>query len=602
MTFDAASFLATLTTKPGVYQMFDSSDAILYVGKAKNLRNRVKSYFRASGLQAKTMALVAKISRIEVNVTKSETEALLLEQSLIKKLRPPYNIILRDDKSYPYIYISDHKKFPQLLFHRGKKNKLGKYFGPYPSASSVRESIHSLQKLFQLRDCKDSFFNNRSRPCLQHQIGRCLGPCSKGMDPEQYGEAVQLAIMFLNGKSSKVLKAFQKNMEKASANLEFELAAQWRDRLSQLQKVQEQQYVHRSSGDVDVFALAEQEGKAVVQGLFVRTGRVLGQKSFQLENQLSLGSDQLMLEFLSQYFLAQDEVDCPEKIVVSHGSEDTGPLISAIEERYSRKLSILGKVRSERARWLAMAVENAELNLASHLQKRAHQRAKLLDLQETLRLDAPPMRIECFDISHSSGEATVASCVVFEAGQAANSYYRRFNISGEQAGDDYGALRQALTRRYQRIKDGEESHPDLLLIDGGKGQLSVAHSVLQELGIDSVKIMGISKGPARRAGHERYFVEGQEISIKGGSLASHLLQQLRDEAHRFAITGHRQRRGRARNRSDLEDIPGIGSKKRKELLLHFGSAKGIKGASQEELLKVPGISKKLAREVYNRVN
>ena len=600
--FDSESFLKDLTKKPGVYQMLDSAGKFLYVGKARNLKNRVTSYFRASGLATKTMAMVAKIDRIEITVTQSETEALLLEQSLIKTQKPPYNILLRDDKSYPFIHISSHAEFPRLAFHRGTKKKDGRYFGPFPSASAVRESLSILQKLFLLRQCDDTFFKNRSRPCLQHQIKRCSAPCVDKVEVADYQEDVELATLFLGGKSDLVLQQFKQKMNDAAENMEYERAAGFRDQILQLRKITERQYVHGSVGDVDVFGFAEEAGQCCIQGLFVRGGQVLGQRAYYSKNGLALSSAEFLEAFLSQYYFASDQREVPKAIVVCGLTADVDVFEAALAEKAGRKVSVSSDVRGQRARWLTLATDNAVLNLKSHLADKSHVLARFIDLQDALRMDSMPERLECFDISHTSGEATVASCVVFDSNGPLKSDYRKFNIEGITGGDDYAAMDQALRRRYTRLKKGEGQLPDVLVIDGGLGQVRIAVEVLNELQIDDVQILGIAKGPDRKSGLERFFLGEKEIPIDGRSEAGHLLQHIRDEAHRFAITGHRERRGKARKQSELEHIPGVGPKRRRQLLIHFGSTAGIRGASSEELAKVPTISPKMARQIYDALH
>ena len=599
MAFDSENFLKNLTTKSGVYRMFDANGHTLYVGKAKNLRSRVTSYFRAKGLQTKTMAMVAKIADIEITVTASEMEALLLEQNLIKAQRPPYNISLRDDKSYPFVHITGHPEFPQLRLHRGSKGKTGEYFGPYPSASSVRDSLNLLQKLFLVRQCDDNFFRNRSRPCLQYQIQRCSAPCVGHITADEYQQDVQLATLFLQGKSANVLKVFQDKMEKAAEALEFEKAARYRDQISHLRRIQERQYVHGAKGDVDVFALAEDSGRCCVQALFVRNGQVLGQKSHYVSNELAIDRAALLHAFLSQYYLTGDHFDPPSTVLVSDYNDDFGVLQRALEERADRKIHLSKAFRGQRARWVGLAADNAAMNLQARGAARSQMNTRFADLQSALSLASPPRRLECFDISHTMGEATVASCVVFDESGPLSSDYRRFNVTDIVGGDDYAAMEQALTRRYKRLKDGEGQLPDLLVIDGGLGQVNRALQVLGALQLDhEVGVLGIAKGPDRKAGLERFFLGSVAVHIDGHSPAAHLLQHIRDEAHRFAITGHRQRRAKARNQSLLEGIAGVGAKKRRQLLLHFGSISAIKGASIEELSKVQGISKAIAADIY----
>jgi excinuclease ABC subunit C len=600
--FDAEAFLQTLPQKPGVYRMLDAAGGCLYVGKARNLKARVTSYFRASGLSAKTMALVNRIADIQITVTRSETEALLLEQSLIKSERPPYNVVLRDDKSYPYIYLTDHPDFPRLTFHRGAKKKTGRYFGPFPSAGAVRESLNILQKLFRLRHCDDSFFKNRSRPCLQYQIRRCSGPCVGLVEQGDYREDVELAVLFLEGKSSTVLEAFKAKMQAAADELDFERAAKYRDQIARLRRVQEQQYVHAAEGDVDLFAVAEASGSCCVQALFVRAGRLLGQRTWFPRNDLGLSADEMLDAFVSQYYLGGPERDLPRAVITASHLADADVLASALTLRGGRRVEVVHQVRGQRARWLAMARDNAAQALNAFVADKRNVYARLVALQDALGLDDVPQRLECFDISHTMGEATVASCVVFDSNGPLKSDYRRFNIEDVAPGDDYGAMEQALRRRYTRLKQGEGKLPDVLVIDGGVGQVARAEAVLEQLQVDDVVVLGIAKGPSRRPGLEKFIVGGTEIRMPPQGDADMLLQQIRDEAHRFAITGHRQRRQKSRRQSEIDEIPGVGPKRRRELLTHFGALSALRGASIEEIAKVPGISRKLAQDIYGALH
>tara|TARA_A100001037_G_scaffold305294_1_gene344839 strand:- start:754 stop:2577 length:1824 start_codon:yes stop_codon:yes gene_type:complete len=600
--FDSEAFLATLTKKPGVYRMLGADADVLYVGKARNLKSRVTSYFRASGLASKTMALVAKIRDIEVTVTNSETEALLLEQSLIKRERPPYNIVLRDDKSYPYIHLTDHAHFPRLTFHRGSKHKRGQYFGPFPSAGAVRDSLNILQKLFGLRHCEDSFFKNRSRPCLQHQIQRCSAPCVGLIEPDAYTRDVELAVMFLEGRSNAVLEAFKVDMHRAAEALDYERAAKFRDQIAQLRKVQEQQYVHGKDGEVDVFALAESSGTVCIQALFIRDGRMLGQRTWFPRNDLGLPGEEFIGAFLSQYYLGGQERDLPRSVITSVAVHDADLLAEALGGNAGRRVELATSVRGQRARWLQLALQNAGHAINAYLADKRNVYARLVALQEGLGLEDVPERLECFDISHTMGEATVASCVVFDANGPLKSDYRRFNIDDVTPGDDYGAMEQALRRRYTRLKQGEGQLPDVLVIDGGAGQLSKAQQVLAELQVDGVTLLGVVKGPGRRAEFDRFLMESGEAKLPPQGDASHLLQHIRDEAHRFAVTGHRQRRQKARRASELDHIAGVGPKRRHDLLTHFGGLRAVKGASVEEISKVPGISRRLAAEIYGTLH
>ena len=601
--FDPEAFLASLTRKPGVYRMLDADGGVLYVGKARNLKARVSSYFRASGLTAKTMALVSKIADVQITVTRSETEALLLEQSLVKEDRPPYNVVLRDDKSYPYIHLTDHTDYPRLTFHRGAKKKTGRYFGPFPSAYAVRDSLNILQKLFRIRSCEDSFFQNRSRPCLQYQIHRCSGPCVGLVDPQQYADDVRLAVLFLEGSSRAVLQEFKRKMEVAAAALDFERAAKYRDQISHLRRVQENQYVHGAAGDVDAFGISLAGGHACVQGLFVRDGRVLGQRAWFPRNELDIDPGALLSAFLSQYYFGGGEREVPRGVIVSVRPTDRDVLAEALSERAGRKVEVVAGPRGQRARWLEMAQQNAELAIGSFVADRRNVFARFVELQECLGFADVPRRIECFDISHTSGGDTVGSCVVFDTNGPLKSDYRRFNIEGVTPGDDFAAMDQALRRRYRRLKQGEGPFPDLLLIDGGLGQVRRAAAVLAELQVEDVRLLGIAKGASRRPGLERILTdEGEEIVLPPSGGAFHLLQHVRDEAHRFAITGHRGRRRKRQRESELDGIPGVGPKRKRELLAHFGSVAGIKGASAEEIAKAPGVSRRLAETVYEALH
>ncbi len=600
--FDPEALLANLPRKPGVYRMLDQAGEALYVGKARSLKPRVTSYFRASGLASKTMALVARIRDIEITVTNSETEALLLEQSLIKQERPPYNVVLRDDKSYPYIYLTDHADFPRLAFHRGARSKTGRYFGPFPSASAVRDSLNALQKLFRIRQCDDTFFKNRSRPCLQHQIQRCSAPCVGLVTAKAYRQDVELGVMFLEGRSDQVLETLKQRMAAAAGRLEFEHAAKFRDQISQLRRVQELQYVHAAEGDVDVFAIADAGALACVQALYIRAGRMLGQRTWFPRNELRLGRQALLTAFLSQYYLAGGDRDLPRTVIASEPVADTRILSAALSGLAGRKVALVTAVRGRRAAWLKLAEDNAAYSLAAYQADKRNVYARLVGLQEALQLEDVPERLECFDISHTTGQATVASCVVFDSSGPLKSDYRRFHIDGVVPGDDYGAMEQALRRRYTRLQRGEGALPSILLIDGGPGQLRRALEVLDELQVEGVLVLAIAKGVGRKPGLERFFTATGQVAITPRSDAFHLLQHLRDEAHRFAVTGHRQRRRQQRRRSELDGIPGVGPKRRRELLTRFGSLSALRGASPEEIAKVPGISAKLAKEVYGALH
>lgn len=598
--FDHKSFLENLTHRPGVYRMLDKAKDVLYVGKAKNLKNRLSSYFRSTALDNKTLALVSRICDVEVVITASETEALLLEQSLIKELKPPYNIVFRDDKSYPYIFLSSTDEYPRLAFHRGAKKKKGKYFGPFPSAFSVRDSLNILQKVFRVRQCEDTFFKNRSRPCLQYQINRCSGPCCDLVSKDDYAEDVQHAVMFLEGKSNTILEDYANKMDEASSALEFEKAARYRDQVTHLRKIQEQQYVIGRQGDIDVMVVKKTPGGVCVLVMFIRGGRMLGNKNFFPSTRLDEDEAQILTAFIPQFYLAETSArEIPKEIVVNARLADKLLFTNALSVKSRRKVKISDNVRSHRRRWIKIAVTSAEQALGSHLAHRDNMGKRFEALQEALKLDAMPQRLECFDVSHSAGEATVASCVVFDTNGPLKSDYRRFNIDGITPGDDYAAISQALKRRYTRIKKGEGLLPDILFIDGGKGQLHEAEKVMEELQIVGVTLVGVAKGPTRKAGLERLFVsQGPEIRLPPDHPGLHLIQHIRDESHRFAITAHRNRRGKQRTKSILEAIAGVGAKRRRALLRHFGGSKQVQGASADELARVEGISGKLAEHIY----
>jgi excinuclease ABC subunit C len=601
-SFDHKAFLKTLTSRPGVYQMYDEGGNLLYVGKAKNLRNRVGSYFRNRGLTDKTLALVSRIADIQVTVTSTEVDALLLEHNLIKSHQPPYNILLKDDKSYPYIFVSADK-FPRISLHRGAQRKKGRYFGPYPSAGAVRESLHFMQKVFKVRQCEDSYFRNRSRPCLQYQIDRCTGPCVDLVSEAEYAQQVENTSLFLKGKSQQLMVRLADDMEAAAAELEYEKAAVLRDQLGQLQQVQASQGIEGVKGDLDILAAAVSAGRACVQVLFVRGARVLGSKTYYPPLKLEESPAQVLEAFIPQYYLNGSRA-IPGEVLLNAEPDDIDTLGEALGVAAERKVRLRHRVRDARARWLRLAVQTAQTNLQAHLADRQTVLDRLQSLQELLSLPEVPERMECFDISHSSGEATVASCVVFDQNGARKSDYRKFNIEEITGGDDYAAMQQALERRYRRLKSGEGTQPDILFIDGGKGQVSQAMSVLEELQINGIEVIGVAKGVTRKAGFETLVdgSSGREWQLPGDSPALHLIQQIRDEAHRFAITGHRARRDKTRQRSVLEDIPGVGAKRRRELLRHFGSARGVLNANVEELKKISGISATMARQIYDHLH
>lgn len=602
MAFDHQSFLKSLTKRPGIYQMFDAEGQILYVGKAKNLKNRVTSYFRKTGLTAKTMALVKRIDKIDVTVTETETEALILEHNLIKQYHPPYNILMRDDKSYPYIFLSDRDQWPRLAFHRGPKKAKGTYFGPFPSVHAVRDSMGFLQKTFKVRQCEDVFFKNRSRPCLQYQIKRCTAPCVNLVSEEDYAADVELTRLYLDGKADKLLKQLEVDMESASEQLQFEKAAEHRDQISALRTVQAQQMIEKGKGTIDVVAAAVSNGQACVHMLYVRQGRILGSRSYYPKAPLAEQVTELLEEFLPHLYLSGgSRPDLPKEILLNAPIEGAEALSDALQARVGRKIEVRDSVRGFRAKWLQLAQRTAEQNLAGKLASKKTIEQRFESLRETMGLEAMPQRVECFDISHSSGEAVVASCVVFDGNGPVKSDYRRFNIDGIKAGDDYAAMEQAIRRRYTRLMKGEGKLPDILLIDGGKGQIGVAKEVLSDLAVVGVLVLGVAKGTTRKPGLETLILADQnnKVIARPQQAALHLIQQIRDEAHRFAITGHKARRDKKRRTSPLEGIAGVGPTRRRDLLKHFGGIAEVRKASVADLMKVDNINKKVAEAIYS---
>ena len=602
--FDSKQFLKTVSQQAGVYQMFGSDDKILYVGKAKNLKNRLSSYFRQSGLPIKTQVLVDKIAHIQVTITDSETAALVLEQNLIKTLRPPYNISLKDDKSYPHIFISDGD-YPRISSHRGMKHKKGNYYGPFPNSSAVYQSLNFIQKTFRVRQCEDSVFKNRARPCLQYQINRCTAPCVGLIDKAAYQQDMQHAALFLKGESEALMNQLADNMDAAAGDLEFEQAGVYRDQITALRQIQSDHDVESGSGQIDIFGMVKQAGSLCVHLLYIRHGRILGSKSFFPKNKLDLSESDFLAAFLEQFYIAHENREFPQEIILNYplAVDEKTLLEQALSHRHNRKITISHKVRAQRNKWLVTAITAAEQNLVAHLNTKQNLQQRFAALQEMMGVEELPQRIECFDISHTFGELTVASCVVFDQTGPLKSDYRRFNIDDITGGDDYAAMEQALSRRYTRLQTGEGVLPDLLLIDGGKGQLNTARAVLAELGVNQVMIIGIAKGTTRKAGFETLVLEsGKEQVLNSDSPALHLLQEIRDEAHRFAITGHKQRRDKKRKTSTLEGIAGVGAKRRRELLRHFGGIQEVKAAKVDELAKVSGISKKIAEDIYSALH
>jgi len=599
--FDGKVFVSTLTTSPGVYRYFDEAGDLLYVGKASSLKKRVGSYFLKPRMEPRIAAMVAQIARCEITVTRTEAEALLLESQLIKALKPRYNILLRDDKSYPYIYLSGGEEYPRLAFHRGARNQPGRYFGPFPSAFAVRESLNLMQKLFKVRQCEDSYFRNRSRPCLQYQIGRCTGPCVGLISAEDYRNDVRHAEMFLEGRGSAVIDELVASMEQASAALNFERAAALRDQIATLRKLHAQNHVQGATADMDVIACRIEAGIACVSVLFFRNGISLGTRDFYPRLPLDAEPADVLAQFVAQYYLDRP---VPREIILGEAIADEQLLSEMLTQQCGHAVEIKTRVRGDRAQFLQMAERNAQASLTSRIASRQTLGTRFDDLQNVLGLDESPKRIECFDISHTRGEATVASCVVFGPEGPEKSHYRRFNIAGITPGDDYAAMHQALTRRFRKLAEGEGARPDILLIDGGTGQVAQALDVLRELGIAGIEVVGVAKGPGRRAGEETLVLAGSNREIHPGptSPALHLVAAVRDEAHRFAISGHRKRREKARERSVLEDVQGVGARRRAALLKAFGGLAGVEAAGVEELMQVKGIDRSLAERIYDALH
>lgn len=604
--FDARTFLRSVSESPGVYRMYDTKGAILYVGKARRLKARLASYFRSTGLNTKTRALVSHIADIQVTVTHTETEALLLEQTLIKQERPPYNILMRDDKSYPYVFANTRHDFPKLEMRRVRRPRNdGRYYGPYPSSVAVRDTLQLMQKIFRIRNCEDSEFSHRERPCLQHQIDRCTAPCVGLIDENAYRQQLAHATACLEGRSEQVALQLSREMEQAAEALAFEKAAFIRDQIQQLRSLQSHQSVDMQHGNADVFAYIEQPGGLCITLLSIRDGRVLGTRHFTPDNGLDLSGEALLGEFISQYYLGMEQ-QAPAEILANVPLEDQAVIEAALAQHAGRHVRVAHQVRGHRAQWVRLAQTNAEQHLASMLSNQKQIRQRFIALREALALDTLPKRLECFDISHSHGEATMASCVVFDSDIGPNtSEYRRFNINDVAAGDDYAAMRQALTRRYTRLRDEHKPFPDVLIVDGGKGQLNMAREVLEELGIsDRMTLLGVAKGTTRKPGLETLFLETTErtVTLDSTEPALHLIQHIRDESHRFAITGHRRKRDKQRRTSTLEGIEGVGPKKRQALLRYFGGLQGIKKASLDDIAQVQGISRPLAEVIYQALN
>ncbi len=595
--FDAKPFVAGLPSLPGVYRMLGAAGEVLYVGKARDLKKRVGSYFQKSAQSPRIEMMLGQVASIEVTATRSEAEALLLENNLIKSLGPRYNILFRDDKSYPYLMITGHS-FPRLGFHRGGRERANRYFGPFPHAYAVREAIQLLQRVFRLRTCEDTVFANRSRPCLLHQIRRCTAPCTGLIDRERYAQDVRSAELFLEGREDDVNRLLNERMDAAAAALRYEEAAEIRDQIRALARVQARQYVESERGvDADVVACVVEAGIACVNLVMVRGGRHVGDRSFFPQNAEGASAGEVLAAFLAQHYLEQP---VPPLVLTSDEIDREG-LEDALSMRAAGGVQIVNPAQGERKAWLEGARKNALIALANRAREKTTQEGRLAALREALGLPDSVQRVECFDISHTLGEAAVASCVVYDRHAMQKSEYRRFNIRDVTPGDDYAAMKQALARRYERVTAEGGKIPDLILIDGGKGQASAARSALAELGLNDVSVIGVAKGPERKAGSEELIVESEEgrgLALPPQHPGLHLIQSIRDEAHRFAIVGHRARRGKARTHSALVDIPGIGARRRQRLLAHFGGLQGVQAAAVDELAQVEGISVKVAERIY----
>ncbi len=598
--FDARELLASLPHRPGVYRMFDAAGETLYVGKARDLRKRVASYFQKGGHETRIALMLAQVARVETTVTRSEGEALLLENNLIKAHEPRYNILFRDDKSYPYVCLTG-ETFPQLRFHRGKLDRQNRYFGPFPSAGAVREGMALLQKVFQLRTCENTVFANRSRPCMLHQIQRCSGPCVGLVTEADYAEDVKSAVLFLQGKTTEVLAQLKAQMEAASAALAFERAARLRDKITRLMQLQSRQFVESATaGDIDVVAAATEQGLTAVNVVMIRGGRHVGDRSFFPRHADAGALAEVVPAFLAQHYVGRPV----PPTIVAPGADDQAALADVLTAQTGQRVQIVGNPGGERRVWLAMATQNAEFAIRQKLAQKATQEDRLSALQAALGLPPEAQRIECFDVSHTMGERAVASCVIFDRLAMQTAEYRRFNVSPPAAGDDYAAMREALARRCARIVAGEFPPPDLLVVDGGKGQVALAAEILAEQGLHGTRLIGIAKGPARKAGEEDIVFPDRDkvLNLPADHPGLHLLQQIRDEAHRFAIQGHRARRGKARTTSSLQEIAGIGAKKRQALLAHFGGLKGVQAASVDDLTRVPGVSRALAERIFTELH
>ncbi len=606
MSFNSKKFVSSLTSRPGIYCMKNNNDKVIYIGKAKNLKKRVSSYFnRADSSPIKTQVMMKQVDNIDVTITETESEALILENNLIKEYKPKYNIIFRDDKSYPYIYLITAHKFPRFNYYRGSLKGKGKYFGPFPSAGSVKKTLNLIQKLFLIRSCEDSVFANRSRPCLQYQIKRCSAPCVNYITKEDYQSDIDNAVLFIEGKKEKIIKTLTEPMQIAADELDYEKAAKLRDQIRSVREIQEKQYAGGKVNDVDIVVCAKNNNQACIQLSFIRSGLNLGSRKYYPHHIEEQSESDLIQAFLSQFYLNNKKLKkYPAEILVSHDIDEKTLVETVIYEKFKQNIKIKYKVRGERAKWLSIAKENATLDLRQKLAINENLTKRYKALQDLLGFAEPIEKMECFDISHMQGESTVGSCVVFGKNGAIKEQYRKFNIENITKGDDYAATSQIIRRRYMRLIKENNILPDLILIDGGKGQINVAKKELDELQLSHILILGIAKGPSRKAGMENLIlsIDNEIIECDSASPALHLIQHIRDEAHRFAIMAHRQKRKKKRSRSILEEIEGIGNKRRQLLIRHFGGLQGVSNASINELTKVSGINKNLAKKIYETIH
>ena len=588
-----------MTSNPGVYKMYNSDKEVIYVGKAKNLKKRVSSYFRAGNHSNRIKRMISLIKKVDLIITKSEADALLLENIQIKKYRPRFNILRRDDKSYPYIYVDTQHNYPRLSFYRGKRKKNGKFFGPYSNVYSVRDALNTLQKLFKVRQCSDSFFKNRSRPCLQYQIERCSAPCVGLIKKDDYVADINMSMKFLDGKNTEIINLLINKMENASDNQNFELAAKFRDQIESLRHTCEQSVVSGEKGDVDVIAVFIVSETACIQVFNIRNGVSFGNETFFPDIDDSINESSLLSIFIGQYYLSRQ---IPKEIIINKITKDKKILEYILSKKNNSKVVITNSVRGIRQKWIELAEKNTMDSINIKILSKRNMFNRFQSLQDLLGLSDVPKKLECFDVSHTFGEETVASCVSFSIEGAQKKDYRKFNIKSTSIGDDYAAMREALTRHFSRLKKSDVSLPDICFIDGGIGQVNIALKVMEDLQISTVQIIGVSKGKERKSGEETIIMDYGEtkINLEKNSLALHLIQQIRDEAHRFAITGHRKRRDKSRFKSPLEEIPGLGPKRKQILLKHFGGLQGLVKAGEDEIKKIPGINKTLAEAIYCR--